>query len=185
MSDRTAANGLKLTAVALLAWLSFEGFVAAPYVPTKGDVPTIGYGSTHYEDGTRVRMTDPPISRDRATQLALGELDRTYATCVRKALGTTKVNQTEFNIAVDFAGQYGCAAYSNSSIVKATKAGDYPQACRNYLKYKYMTDARGGPGWEQTGPKRYRFDCSKPGNKVCRGVWTRQLSRYDQCTGAL
>lgn len=41
-----------------------------PYIPTKGDVPTIGMGSTHYENGMPVKMTDQPITRERAAQLA-------------------------------------------------------------------------------------------------------------------
>ena len=40
---------------------AFEGFRAEPYLDAVG-VPTIGYGSTYYPDGQRVRLTDPPIS---------------------------------------------------------------------------------------------------------------------------
>ena len=80
-----------------------------PYVPTQGDVPTIGHGSTRYEDGRRVTLADPPITRKRAVELALGELDRTYAQCVRDSLGATLVNQTEFDQAADFAGSTAAA----------------------------------------------------------------------------
>ncbi|MGF6214483.1 hypothetical protein [Comamonas sp. 4034] len=38
-------------------------------IPTQGDVPTIGYGSTVYEDGTRMTLADPPISKERALQI--------------------------------------------------------------------------------------------------------------------
>jgi hypothetical protein len=31
---------------------------------------------------------------------------------------------------------------------------------------------------------RWRFDCSTPGNKVCRGVWTRQQARHAACMEA-
>lgn len=188
---RVAAAALSLSAAAGTAWIAAEGFSAVPYIPTQGDVATIGHGSTYYEDGTRVKMTDPPITRQRAAELALGELDRTYAKCVRDSLGQTLVNQTEFDKAADFAGQYGCGAWRGSSMLAKTKAGDYPGACKAYLGYKFMTSGRReGPGWvayqwDKAGkPTRWRFDCSTPGNKVCRGVWTRQLGRYNDCMEA-
>ena len=189
--NRKPAAAMVLSLVAASAWLAFEGFRAQPYIPTQGDVPTIGYGSTHYENSTRVTMADPPITRQRAQALALGELDRTYAACVRKSLGDTPVNQIEFDKAADFAGQYGCAAWAGSSMRKKTQAGDYVGACKAYLSYRYMTSARReGAGWvafkwDAAGrPTRWQFDCSTPGNKVCRGVWTRQVVRHDSCMAA-
>ena len=196
---RVAAAALSLSAAAGTAWIASEGdgpksvsqsgeVLLHPYVPTQGDVPTIGHGSTRYEDGRRVTLADPPITRQRAVELALGELDRTYAQCVRDSLGQTLVNQTEFDKAADFAGQYGCGAWRGSSMLTKTKAGDYPGACRAYLGYRFMTSARReGPGWAayQWGkagqPTRWRFDCSTPGNKICGGVWTRQQTRYSAC----
>ena len=87
MSDRSAASpvriavaGLALSVAAFAGWIAKEGdgpmgvradgqAVHKPYIPTKGDVPTIGHGSTRYEDGTPVRLTDAPITRARAQQL--------------------------------------------------------------------------------------------------------------------
>lgn len=196
---RVAAAALSLSTAAGTAWIASEGdgpmsvnksgeVLLHPYVPTQGDVPTIGHGSTRYEDGRRVTLADPPITRQRAVELALGELDRTYAQCVRASLGQTPVNQTEFDKAADFAGQYGCGAWRGSSMLINTKAGDYAGACRAYLNYKFMTSARReGSGWmayqwDKTGkPTRWRFDCSTSGNRVCGGVWTRQLARHNAC----
>lgn len=200
MSDikkRLAVAVLVASAAAGTAWIAEEGdgplivrddgtVLHQPYVPTQGDVPTIGHGSTHYEDGTRVKLTDPPITRERARDLALGELDRTYAACVRRSLPDARMSQVEFDVAVDFAGQYGCSAWAASSMRRYTAAGQYREACESYLKYNLMNAGRRGPApglvlvngaWKQ--------DCSYPGNKVCMGVWTRQLKRYDQCVEAL
>lgn len=199
---RVAAAALSISAAAGTAWIASEGegpksigktgeVLLHPYVPTQGDVPTIGHGSTRYEDGRRVTLADPPIMRKRAVELALGELDRTYAQCVRDSLGQALVNQTEFDQAADFAGQYGCSAWRGSRMAVRMRAGDYAGACRAYLGYKFMTSARReGPGWmayqwDKAGkPTRWRFDCSTPGNKVCRGVWTRQQGRYSACMEA-
>ena len=43
----------------------FEGLYLRPYLCPAG-VPTIGYGSTVYENGMAVQLTDPPITRERA-----------------------------------------------------------------------------------------------------------------------
>ena len=78
---RMAVAALTMSAAGFAAWKAEEGtgptsvradgvVVHHPYVPTKGDVPTIGNGSTRYEDGTPVRMSDQPITRQRAEQLA-------------------------------------------------------------------------------------------------------------------
>lgn len=200
MSDtakRTLVAALMVSAAAGTAWIAAEGdgplivrddgvVLHKPYVPTQGDVPTIAHGSTHYEDGTRVKLTDPPITRERARDLALGELDRTYAACVRRSLPQARMSQTEFDIATDFAGQFGCATWSASSMRRYTAAGQYAQACESYKLYKLMPAGRRGPGpglvlvrgaWKQ--------DCSYPGNRICAGVWTRQLKRYEQCANGL
>ena len=42
-----------------------EGFRSAPYRDAVG-VPTIGYGTTYYPDGTRVAITDVSISKEEA-----------------------------------------------------------------------------------------------------------------------
>lgn len=46
----------------------FEGFRAEPYICPAG-VPTIGYGTTFYDNGIRVRLTDKPITEERASYL--------------------------------------------------------------------------------------------------------------------
>ena len=47
-------------------------------------------------------------------------------------------------------------------------AGNYVAACNALLKYKYAAG----------------FDCSTPGNRICSGVWTRQLKRHAKCMAA-
>lgn len=59
----------------------FEGLFLRPYLCPAG-VPTIGYGSTRYLDGTAVRMTDPPISRALAERMLLQSIQREYLPAV-------------------------------------------------------------------------------------------------------
>ncbi len=52
----------------------FEGFSAKPYLcPAK--VPTIGYGTTIYPNGQRVRLTDKPITEVEAKDILKHELN--------------------------------------------------------------------------------------------------------------
>ena len=48
----------------------FEGFKANPYKCPAG-VNTIGYGSTFYPDGSKVKLTDPAITEQKATELLM------------------------------------------------------------------------------------------------------------------
>lgn len=166
---RVPVKALGLTASILAAWIAHEGFTAGPVIPTKGDVPTIGHGATHYEDGTRVTMADAAITRQRARELAINLLNDTYVACVKRSLGDTLMHPVEFDQAVDFAGQFGCNRWWNSAMRKNYQAGNYAQACNAYLLYKFSAG----------------FDCSTPGNRRCAGVWTRQLKRHAACTGVL
>ncbi len=186
IDSRAPANLAKLTAAVVAGWIAYEGFSAQPYIPTKGDVPTIGHGATHYEDGRRVSMADPGITRTRAADLAVNLLEKEYAPCVRRSLGSTPVHPVEFGSAVDFAGQYGCGAWASSPMPRLMQSGQYLQACQAYVAYRFMTDSRARPGWTQykTSPPRWKFDCATPGNRTCKGVWTRQLDRYLACMGA-
>jgi lysozyme len=61
----------------------FEGLFLRPYLCPAG-VPTIGYGATYYEDGTRVMLKDPPITRERAEALLLWMVRTVYLPAVIK-----------------------------------------------------------------------------------------------------
>ncbi|MGF4503859.1 hypothetical protein ACQF7B_28700, partial [Klebsiella pneumoniae] len=45
-----------------------EGFTPKPIIPVKGDVPTIGNGTTVYCNGKKVTLNDPAISKEKALQ---------------------------------------------------------------------------------------------------------------------
>ncbi len=70
-------------AVAVAAALArrFEGLFLTAYLCPAG-VPSIGYGATYYEDGTRVQLTDAPITRERAEALLLWMVRRVYLPAV-------------------------------------------------------------------------------------------------------
>ena len=161
---RVAVSALALSAAGFAAWIASEGFTPTPVIPTKGDVPTIGHGSTRYEDGTPVRMTDPAIDRRRAVELARN-LHREEEQRFRDSLPGVKLTQGEYDAYVDFTGQYGIGNWRGSSMRRNLLAGRYAAACQSLLAYRYAAG----------------FDCSTPGNRRCPGVWTRQKERHAKC----
>lgn len=80
---REVEPGLPTSAVDIAAALCrrFEGFAARPYLCPSG-VPTIGFGATHYLDGRRVTLTDPPITKEGAERLLLRQIERVYLPAV-------------------------------------------------------------------------------------------------------
>jgi len=164
IAKRVSVAVLSLSAVGFAAWKADEQFVAAPMIPTKGDVPTIGFGSTKYEDGRRVALTDPPITRDRGEVLARNLMSQDEAV-FRASLPGVKLHPEEYDLYMNFVGQYGTGNWRGSSMRRDLLAGNYAAACHDLLKYRFAAG----------------YDCSTPGNKRCLGVWTRQLERHDKC----
>lgn len=172
MPVRLPVRSLKLSAAGFAAWLAAEGFTSSPIIPVPGDVPTIGHGSTYYEDGTRVTMGDAPISRERAAVLArvlLGEKEQCLYRSVPESIFITQV---EFDLYTDFIGQYGCSTWFSSTPRRELAAGNFLKACNGLLLYRFA----GGR------------NCSLPENwgpRGCKGVWTRQQERNAKCLSVL
>ena len=172
--NRIAVGLLTMSLAGFGAWKASEGYTDTAVIPTKGDVPTIGHGSTRYEDGTPVKLTDAPITRKRAEALALNLHDE-EARRFRASLPGVKLTQGEFDVYLDFTGQYGIGNWRQSSMRRHLLAtvqapvdrqpGYYRAACDALLRYRYAAG----------------YDCSTPGNRRCPGVWTRQKKRHSKC----
>ena len=93
----------------------FEGLSLKPY-KCSASIPTIGYGSTYYENGTRVQMSDVPITKQRAEQLLQHTADR-FASKVANLI-KKPVTQNQFNALVSFAFNVGSGALASSTLLK-------------------------------------------------------------------
>ncbi len=93
----------------------FEGLSLKPYKCSAG-VPTIGYGSTYYENGIKVQMYDAPITGARAEVLLKHIADR-FAQKVANLL-KKPVTQNQFNALVSFAFNVGSGALASSTLLK-------------------------------------------------------------------
>ncbi|MEH6434275.1 glycoside hydrolase family protein [Massilia sp. DD77] len=163
---RIAAGGLALSAAAFVTILAGEGYTDTAVIPTKNDRPTVGFGSTFKEDGTAVRMGDR-ITPVRAVQRAARHVSKEEA-IFRASIHDVPLYQAEYDVYMDWTYQYGTGAWKKSTMRRELQAGRHVQACNALLLYK----------------KSGGFDCSIPGNKVCAGVWTRQLERRRACMEA-
>lgn len=166
MKQRLAISGLSLSAVALVAMLTSEGYTDNAIIPTKNDRPTLGFGSTFHEDGRAVKMGEAttPV---RALIKAQAHISK-EETIFRASLPNVTMYQDEYNIYMNWVYQYGPGRWATSAMRRNLLNGNYRQACDSLLLYKYS----GG------------FDCSTPGNRRCAGVWTRQQERHAQCLAA-
>jgi lysozyme len=94
---------------------SFEGLSLKPYKCSAG-VPTIGYGSTYYENGIKVQMSDAPITGARAEVLLKNVADR-FALKVANLI-KKPITQNQFNALVSFAFNVGSGALASSTLLK-------------------------------------------------------------------
>lgn len=163
---RIAAGGLSLSAIAFVAILTSEGYTDTAVIPTKNDRPTNGFGSTFKEDGTPVKMGER-ITPVRAVQRASAHITKDEAV-FRASIADVPLYPAEYDVYMDWTYQYGTGAWKASSMRRHLQAGSYRQACDALLLYK----------------KSGGYDCSVPGNRICPGVWTRQLARHQKCVEA-
>ena len=93
----------------------FEGLKLKSYLDG-GGVATIGYGSTMYKTGKRVKLGEE-ITLQEATALLEWEIDN-KATVINSLLLKVIVNQNQFDALVSFAYNVGVEAFANSTLLK-------------------------------------------------------------------
>lgn len=121
--------------VALALMRRFEGFYPRPYICPAG-VPTIGYGATYYEDGTRVTLTDPAITRVRAEALLLWHVRTVYLPQVLR-LCPGLDHPDRLAALIDFAFNLGSSNLKASTLRRKVNAGDWeavPDELRKWNK---------------------------------------------------
>ena len=94
------AIGLAASAAFFTSLIGYEGYKSKPYLDS-AKVATIGIGSTSYENGTKVKMTDKPISKERAVQIAKAHIAKDEV-AFRKSFQGVKLTQTEYDVSLDF-----------------------------------------------------------------------------------
>lgn len=106
---RTNKRGLELIK-------EFEGLRLKPYL-CSANVGTIGWGSTFYEDGKKVQLTDKPISRARAEQLLINTITH-FEKQLYPILSGLMLNDNQFSALVSFTFNVGVANFKKSTLLK-------------------------------------------------------------------
>lgn len=124
------AEALRL---AMALCIRFEGVYLRPYLCPAG-VPTIGIGSTRYLDGRRVRMVDPPITREHAVILLRHKLLAEFMPGVRALCGA--VDDTGRLAALtDLAYNIGLGNLKASTLRRIALAGHWDKAPAQFRRW--------------------------------------------------
>jgi lysozyme len=98
-----------------------EDYIGVARLPTKNDVPTVGFGTTE-----GVKMGDT-ITPTKAVSRALTDIQK-FEGAVRACV-TVSLHQYEYDAYVSMTYNIGAQAFCNSTLVKKLNAGDYEGAC--------------------------------------------------------
>lgn len=105
----------------------FEGCRLKAYRCSAG-VPTIGYGNTYYEDGSKVKIGDV-ITQERAESLLKGLVKKYYHQ-------HTNITQNQFNAITSFCYNVGNGNYNKSTLKKKLLANPNDPSIRNeFMKW--------------------------------------------------
>jgi len=162
---RMGIGALALSAIGLVTIAMREGYSDEAIIPTKGDVPTYGFGVTTRPDGSPVRMGDRTTPQ-RALADAATKLDTIYEAAVKRCV-KVPLYQAEYDVYVSMAYNIGTGAFCSSSIAQRANAQDYRAACEAILMWRMYQGQ----------------DCSKP-NRVCAGLWKDRQRDHARCMAA-
>jgi len=157
---RSAVAVLALSAAALVGIVLHEGYTDRAVIPVKGDVPTIGFGTT---EGVKLGdKTTPPEALARALR-DVQKFEGALKSCV-----TVPLAQHEYDAFVRFAYNVGSSAFCKSTLVRKLNTGDYAGACAELLRWRFFQGK----------------DCAAPENaRLCGGLATRRQAEYRLCIG--
>lgn len=122
-------------AIAVTAALArrFEGLYLTPYLCPAG-VPTIGYGATFYENGSRVQMTDPAITKARAEELLLWHVRAQFLPQVRRLCPGVD-DAKRLAALIDFAFNLGNGNLRSSTLRRKVNADDWDAVPAEFRKW--------------------------------------------------
>lgn len=112
--------------------IKFEGFSSVPYL-CPASIPTIGYGSTRYADGTKVKLIDMPITEIEAVEL-LRETIVNFEKCINKNV-KVPLRQNQFDSLVSFVYNVGCGNFEKSTLLKKLNEEDYTGAADEFVRW--------------------------------------------------
>jgi lysozyme len=125
--SRSAVAGLVLSASLLVSIAVHESYRGEAYIPVKGDVSTIGFGST--KDVKPGDKTTP----ERALVRLLADIN-SHSEGIKRCI-KVPLYQHEFDAYSSLAFNIGVSAFCGSTLVKLLNAGNYAGACTQILRW--------------------------------------------------
>lgn len=122
---KTSDKGIKLIC-------DSESLSLKPYLCPAG-IPTIGYGSTFYPNGTRVTLKDATITKDYAIEILMSTL-KIFESCVNKY--APNLNQDQFDALVSFCYNVGIGNFKSSTLLKKVIKNRFDESIMNeFMKW--------------------------------------------------
>lgn len=125
--NRNPVIALVLSAAALVGIALSEGYSDQAIIPIKGDVPTVGFGST---EGVKLGDKTTPV---KALARALQDVQK-YEGAVKKCV-KVPLYQYEYDAYLSLAYNIGTGAFCRSTLVKKLNDTDYLGACKEILRW--------------------------------------------------
>jgi lysozyme len=132
---------------------TFEGLRLNAYRDSAG-VWTIGYGSTHYTDGSLVEPGDHLTDEHQADQLFMKTLTD-YEQAVNHMV-KVPLHQHQFDALVSFAYNVGTGALQSSTLLKKLNEADDAAAADQFLVWNKVTNPKTGKKTISTALKKRR-----------------------------
>ena len=172
---RSPISHLLITLALVTGVATYEGWEPSAMIPIKDDVPTLGYGTTVYPDGTKVKMGDT-VTRAQASEYLQHDLDE-FKIGMMKCV-SAPLTKNEFNAYMSLMYNTGTTAFCNSSIPYKLNAGYYKEACLTLLHFNKVKDlSKPKVRNKVTGKMQYQY-------KVIRGLDNRRKAEYKTCISA-
>jgi lysozyme len=112
----------------------FEGFVAKPYL-CPANYWTQGYGTVNKPDGTVVKPTDPPISKQTADLWLVSELENVYMAGVLARTPNLAKYPEALGAITSFAYNLGVPRYRSSTLARRILEESWLEAQREIKKW--------------------------------------------------
>jgi len=104
-----------------------ESYNSTAYIPVKGDVPTIGFGTTK---GVKLGDRTTPQNALKRALTDINQFEGALKQCVKVPL-----TQGEYDAYISLSYNIGSFAFCNSTLVKRLNAGRYEDACNEILQW--------------------------------------------------
>lgn len=124
---RIVIAALALSAGGFLGIVSHEGYSDKAIIPVKGDMPTIGFGTTK---GVKLGDTTDPVKALKRAMLDVNQFEGALKQCVKVPL-----YQTEYDAYTSWMYNVGQTAGCNSTLVKYLNDYRYNDACDQLLRW--------------------------------------------------